>query len=801
MRVQSAKTPFIAGRQTSTSAKPYSPSSVEHLMTLHPDTRPPLPFPTSVQAFIAALILAAFALLSTGVVAQDSAPSDATTGDRASLERLLKTIEDPVKREALLGDIRGLLQITEGSGTPETSESGHDLTDQLTNVVNEQTGRVSHVLDQVVRAVQAIEALPEWLERQATDPQRQAFWIEIATVGIGFPILVALLARWLAALVLGRAIRQVRATDPKSVPGRIATASIVTVFQALTVAAVLTAGWLALKIVGRSPEAESIARVLIFAIAIQSAVGVVARTLLAPAAPKYRPFPIEDETAAYLYTWLMRLSFVTVMGFVLSQTSIPLGASDIGAEALQIGTAAVLSGLLIMLILQSHDQVSDLIGGPLKGPVRRRIADIWHLLAIAYVLVGFGIFVASQGGGFQFLLQATVVTLVASTAAVLLSKLASKGLTLLFDLDDDLDRKYPGLRARSTLYRPILTKAIDAVLGLIAAIVILEGWDIDLVAALDSETRAQFVQSAVIITLVILIGVLVWEVSSSAIARKLDGLNPDGTPRETSNRVKTLLPLLRRVILGALVLFCGLIVLSEIGVNIGPLLAGAGVLGLAIGFGSQALVRDIITGLFILIEDTISVGDVVTAGGHTGIVEDLSIRTIKMRDVSGAYHVVPFGDVTTVVNMTKEFSYALMDIGVAYREDTDHVSAIIREVAQDIADDPDWGWKLLEPLDMMGVNELGDSAVVIRCRVKTKPILQWGVQREFNRRIKKRFDLEGIEIPFPHTTIYFGVDKVGGAPPARVLMEAEQRAEVARATEKASFEAPTDSVSYGRPPE
>lgn len=741
--------------------------------------------------------------MSTGGMAQDSGSTGASAGDRASLERLLQTIEDPDKRAALLEDLRGLLQISDGAGGSQTAnqpQTDNGLTDQLSDVVNEQTDRVSQVFDQVVQAIQAIQALPSWLEDQATDSQRQAFWIEIATVGIGFPILVALLARWLAALILGRAIRRVRATDPKSIPGRIATATITTIFQALTVAAVLAAGWLALQAVGRSPEAESIARILIFAIAIQSAVGVFGRTLLAPAVPRYRPIPIEDETAAYLYTWLMRLSFVTVLGFVLSRTSIPLGASAVGAEALQIGTAAVLSGLLIMLILQSHEQVAALIRGPELGPVRRRVAEIWHFLAIAYVLIGFGIFVASHGGGFRFLLQATIVTVLTAAAAILLSKLASKGLSLLFTLDDDLDRKFPGLRARSNLYRPILTKAIDVVLGIIAAIVILSGWDIDLIGALEADTRTQIVRSTAVIALVLLIGVLIWEVSSSAIARKLDGVNPDGTPRETSNRVKTLLPLLRRAILAALFLFCGLIILSEIGVDIGPLLAGAGVLGLAIGFGSQALVRDIITGLFILIEDTISVGDVVTVGGHTGIVEDLSIRTIKMRDISGSYHVVPFGDVTTVVNMTKDFSYALMDIGVAYREDTDHVSSVIREVAQDIADDPDWGWKLLEPLDMMGVNALGDSAVVIRCRVKTKPILQWGVQREFNRRIKKRFDEEGIEIPFPHTTVYFGIDKAGGSPPARVLMEAEQRAEIARATDDTQ-DAPSESVSYGRPPE
>jgi small conductance mechanosensitive channel len=728
--------------------------------------------------------------------------SEPSSGAPDDLKRLLETLEDPERREALAQDIRGLLEVSEagGTGQPGAANDSTDLGDQLNEVVREQTNRVSGVFDQLVAAVTAIEALPEWLDKQMTDPRRRAFWVEIATVGIAFPILVALLARWLAALVLGRAIRRVRATNPKSVTGRLATGAIVTVFEALTVAAVLGAGWVALHVIGRSVEAEEIAGVLILAIATQSALGVVGRTLLAPFAPDYRPLPIENETAAYLYTWLMRLTFVGVMGYVISRTAIPIGAGEAGGHALEIATAAVMAGMLIILILQSRHVVSDIIRGPMSGSVRRRVADVWHLLAIAYVILGFGIFVAGVEGGFLFLVRATVITAVTCGLAVGAAHLTSKGLRLLFELDPDLDRRFPGLRERSNLYRPVLQKAANLALILIAAVVVLSGWNIDIIGALEADTRASILRSTMIVVLVIAAGVLIWEMSSSAIERALSGTNTDGTAREASSRAKTLLPLLRRVILFALLLFCGLIVLSEIGIDIGPLLAGAGVLGLAIGFGSQALVRDVITGLFILIEDTVSVGDVVTAGGHTGIVEDLSIRTIKMRDIAGSLHVVPFGDVTTVVNMTKEYSYAVMDVGVAYREDTDHVSNILREVAQDIADDPDWGWKLLEPLDMMGVHALGDSAVVIRCRVKTKPILQFGVQREFNRRIKKRFDQEGIEIPFPHTTIYFGVDKAGGAPPARLLMEAEDRAQLAE-TKSASHEIKSDSVAYGRAPE
>jgi small conductance mechanosensitive channel len=321
-----------------------------------------------------------------------------------------------------------------------------------------------------------------------------------------------------------------------------------------------------------------------------------------------------------------------------------------------------------------------------------------------------------------------------------------------------------------------MKKAIDLVIFVLAGVAILEGWDAGLVSSLNTETRAGLLRSAGTIILVLIVCIAVWELTASGIARVLSGTNADGTVREASSRTKTLLPLLRRAILAALVVFGGLIVLSELGIDIAPLLAGAGVVGLAIGFGSQALVRDVITGLFILIEDTVSVGDVVTAGGHTGVVEDLSIRTIRLRDVEGSVHIIPFGDVTSVINLTKDYSFALVDIGVAYREDTDHVSDVIRAVAEEMRADPAWSPVVLEPIEIFGVNELADSAVIIRTRIKTPPVKQWGVKRELLRRIKKRFDAEGIEIPFPHTTVYFGVDSAGKAPPAHVMLQAEATA-------------------------
>jgi small conductance mechanosensitive channel len=195
--------------------------------------------------------------------------------------------------------------------------------------------------------------------------------------------------------------------------------------------------------------------------------------------------------------------------------------------------------------------------------------------------------------------------------------------------------------------------------------------------------------------------------------------------------------------------------LSELGINIAPLLAGAGVVGLAVGFGAQTLVRDIITGLFILIEDTISVGDYVTLAGHGGTVEALSIRSIRMRDPSGTVHTIPFSDVTTVINYTREFAFAVLEIGVAYKEDVDRVTQVIEEVGQELRQDPDQQVHILEDLQVQGLDRFDDSAVVIKARIKTAPGMQWAIRRAFNRLLKRRFDAEGIEIPFPQRTVWF----------------------------------------------
>jgi len=245
----------------------------------------------------------------------------------------------------------------------------------------------------------------------------------------------------------------------------------------------------------------------------------------------------------------------------------------------------------------------------------------------------------------------------------------------------------------------------------------------------------------------------------------LQGTLPDEAQRK---RAETLSQVIRDVTRTVIIALGSLMILSELGMDLKPILAAAGISGLAVGFGAQSLVKDVISGFFILLENQIRVGDVVEIAGISGAVEEVRLRTITLRDLSGSVHIVPNGIVDKVKNMTKLFSFYLFDIGIAYRENVDEVMAVLAEIAGGLQADPEFAGDILEPLEMLGVDQFADSAVIIKCRIKTKPSKQWRVGREMNRRIKNVFDAKGIEIPFPHHTIYWGEPKTGTAPPMRL---------------------------------
>ncbi len=243
---------------------------------------------------------------------------------------------------------------------------------------------------------------------------------------------------------------------------------------------------------------------------------------------------------------------------------------------------------------------------------------------------------------------------------------------------------------------------------------------------------------------------------SVLIEKSKDRLSPPKVGIERRKRTETLARIMETTARVLVLIAAFLMVLKEVGIEIGPLLAGAGILGLAVSFGAQNLVRDIISGFFILLENHMNVGDVVQVAGVAGLVESMGLRVTILRDLEGKVHIIPNGEIKVVTNMTKGWSRAVVEIGVAYKEDVDHVIEVLRRVGDELKNDPEYSGMILEPMEVLGLDSFGDSSVNIKVLFKTEPIKQWTVAREFRRRVKKAFDAEGIEIPFPHVTLYMG---------------------------------------------
>ncbi len=323
----------------------------------------------------------------------------------------------------------------------------------------------------------------------------------------------------------------------------------------------------------------------------------------------------------------------------------------------------------------------------------------------------------------------------------------------IFAVAPSLAREFPNIEGRANRYMAIVGIVASTGITLIAVILLLQAWGLRSLDWLSSSFGQRLTGGLVSIVVVGLLALFVWEVVDRVIERTLQRLSRQAPTAGSAVRLRTFLPLIRNVAMVVLATIFVLVALSEIGVNIAPLLAGASIIGIAVAFGANALVKDVITGLFILIEGTINIGDVVEVDGRSGVVEGLSIRTMRLRDTTGAVHTVPFSNVTTVKNMTRDFAFAVIDASVGYGTDLDQAMRILAGIEEEMRADPAFAALISAPLEMFGVEKFADSAIVLRARIRTPPGKQWSVAREFNRRMKAAFDRAGIEIPFPHQVV------------------------------------------------
>jgi small-conductance mechanosensitive channel len=531
-----------------------------------------------------------------------------------------------------------------------------------------------------------------------------------------------------------------------------------------------------------------------------------ATTIFAPAAGGLRLFPLQERDAVFLHRWIVGISIVagavTGTGIILLRAGI---SRQLYLLIYSWAGALVILALMIM-IWQSRQRVAGALVGEIGEKITfgQRLARNWHYLAILYVLF-LGIYWI-----YEVYLErdASIVGLIASIFIIpvfigldqwgqRLLKMASGELPEVVDLSGDAQKESvdepPAAASRMDIqhYIPLISRGLRIFLVLFLFFVMLRLWGIDL------PFGRLFTRSILSILITVVLGLITWQIIKARIDRKLKEEMPE-TDEDMEeggaggSRIGTLLILLRKFVISVLFVIVTMIVLASLGVNIGPLIAGAGVVGLAIGFGAQTLVQDIIAGIFFLIDDSFRVGDFIETSGTKGMVEHISLRSLRLRSPRGPVHTIPFGSMGTVTNNSRDYIITKLDFRVRYDTDVDKVRKIIKRINAEIQKHPEMGPNLLDKIKSQGVRELDDSAMIMRVKFKTIPGEQFVIRREVFRMIQEMFAQHGIEFAHRNVTVYMppeaektaDAEKIAEAGAAAAAAAAAQEEEEAAAAKK-----------------
>jgi small-conductance mechanosensitive channel len=537
-----------------------------------------------------------------------------------------------------------------------------------------------------------------------------------------------------------------------------------------------------------------------------------ARIIMSPAAPNLRLLPLQDRDAQFLYRWILRITLVVALFIIPGAIFFHAGRSETLYNVFFIASGLSVSLLMIVMIWQSRQRVAEAIcadaseGTCVESSLRAKFARTWHYFAILYV----------AGSGTFWLVnvflghKSDIINLIASLFLIpifigldqwvqRLLKIASGELPEVINLSDEekspaTEESQEDKKTNIKHFAPLIRKIFRFVLGALLFFIVLGLWGIDL--SLGRIFAAEVLQ----IIMVLLLGFVVWEFAKSRIDRKLKEEMPDEDEEMEEggaggSRIGTLLLLLRKFILAIMFVMVSLIVLSNLGVNIGPLIAGAGVIGLAIGFGAQTLVKDIISGIFFLIDDAFRVGDFIETAGTKGMVEHISLRSLRLRHPRGPVHTIPFGGMGTVTNNSRDYIISKLDFRVRYDTDVDKVRKIIKKINKKVMKDDEMGPVMLGKIKSQGVREMDDSAMIMRVKFKTIPGEQFVVRREVYRLMQESFRENGIEFAHRNVTVYLPPDDkspAGDAGPqggAAVDAQAKKIAEAAAAAGAAAIQA------------
>jgi small conductance mechanosensitive channel len=688
------------------------------------------------------------------------------------LEDLVSTIEDPEKRARLLASLKTLLEaVRKEEGAPAAvQEKKGGLIAGLAGFFGQLSDQVKGTAIQLTDQFARLPGRARALARELEEPEaRHRFLVSVATsLGTVVAAVVAGIVAWIPLRRLRARIGAARASgERRSFLSRLLRLGAVAILDAVPLLAFAFVGLVLTAAIVSPESARIVTLAVIWAVVFQRAVSIALEAVIASRHPALRVVPLGDETARSLAASLGRFVALGVYGHFTLQALAGLGAEDALTFPLRSLYGLILAAWGIVIVLRRRGPARAYLLSRAEGAGSWRSAAIsamglWWLAAILYIVGLYMVWVSGAPGGSRFLVLATLKTLGAVAAAAILATLAARLASRFESRAGRFLPSYPEITARIPQYVRGAKVLAQTVLFIGAASLCLEAWGVSALDAIASPAAQEAIATAIRIVMIIVLATALIDVAAVFTQRFIEGR--EGTGRATG-KVRTLVPLARKTVRAVVMIGAGIMILGQLGVEVGPILAGVGVLGLAIGFGAQTLVKDVITGVFMLIEDTLAVGDIVKLGDSAGVVEAIDIRTIRVRDGAGNVHTIPYSSVSTVINMSKDFSRHVIDATVAYREDVDEVTRILKEVGESLRADPDFGRNILEPIEVLGLERFDESSVVVRARLLTRPGQQFGVGREFNRRLKKAFDESGIEIPFPTRTLYFGVDKSGRAPP------------------------------------
>jgi small-conductance mechanosensitive channel len=479
---------------------------------------------------------------------------------------------------------------------------------------------------------------------------------------------------------------------------------------------------------------------------------IVSGFFLQPTAPRLRLLRMSDAWAVFVQRWIVRIVAVVGAGSAIAEIAQSLGLNDAAHLALMKVVALVGHIMISILILNCAKPVGELIRNRFAASKSLQmfgnaLADAWAWFAVFVVMALWFIWALDVQNGYRTLLHLGGFTLAILVGARVIAIVIFGAMARLFHVEGDAEKTL--VQQHAYRYYPLLRRVVSWIIGIVTALALLQVWGVDVGELFQAGSIGHRLASAIVtIGVAAVIALVVWESANVAIERRLDRWTTSGDIVRAA-RLRTLLPMLRSVLFCVIALVVVLTGLSELGVNIGPLLAGASIFGVALGFGSQKLVQDFITGMFLLMENAMQVGDWVTLAGVSGTVEYLSIRTVRLRGSDGSLYTVPFSSVTTVNNTNRGLGNAAVKVNIVFGEDVDLAIATLKEIGAALRDDEKFKDGILSDFSFWGVDGVDGSAVMLAGQIQCRDTARWGVQREFNRRILDQFSARGIEIANP----------------------------------------------------